>query len=80
MEAEVTGLIEDAGRIAGVRARRLCIGDAAHAMFPVGGVGVNLAIQDAVAAAGLLTPALLGGASPRDTSPGSSAGAGVPRA
>lgn len=32
----------------------LCIGDAAHAMSPVGGVGVNLAIQDAVAAANAL--------------------------
>jgi 2-polyprenyl-6-methoxyphenol hydroxylase-like FAD-dependent oxidoreductase len=40
----------------------LCIGDAAHAMSPVGGVGINLAIQDAVAAANLLAAPLLRGA------------------
>ena len=39
----------------------LCIGDAAHAMSPVGGVGINLAIQDAVAAANLLAAKLRDG-------------------
>ncbi len=40
------------------RAGLLCIGDAAHAMSPVGGVGINLAIQDAVATANILAPVL----------------------
>ena len=45
----------------------LCIGDAAHAMSPIGGVGINLAVQDAVAAANLLYRPLLNGAvSPDD--------------
>ncbi len=39
----------------------LCIGDAAHAMSPVGGVGINLAIQDAVATANLLAAKLEAG-------------------
>jgi 2-polyprenyl-6-methoxyphenol hydroxylase-like FAD-dependent oxidoreductase len=39
----------------------LCIGDAAHAMSPVGGVGINLAIQDAVATANILAAKLAAG-------------------
>jgi 2-polyprenyl-6-methoxyphenol hydroxylase-like FAD-dependent oxidoreductase len=44
----------------------LCIGDAAHAMSPVGGVGVNLAVQDAVATANLLAAKLMSGCPPED--------------
>ena len=66
----------------------LCIGDAAHAMSPVGGVGINLAIQDAVAAANRLARAVArrhrqrcrprGGAAPPDIpDPGDAAPAGL---
>jgi 2-polyprenyl-6-methoxyphenol hydroxylase-like FAD-dependent oxidoreductase len=40
----------------------LCIGDAAHAMSPIGGVGINMAVQDAVAAANRLADPLARGA------------------
>jgi 2-polyprenyl-6-methoxyphenol hydroxylase-like FAD-dependent oxidoreductase len=48
------------------RAGLLCIGDAAHAMSPVGGVGVNLAVQDAVATANLLAEKLRDGCPTED--------------
>lgn len=44
----------------------LCIGDAAHAMSPIGGIGINLAIQDAVATANVLAPVLRSGNAPGD--------------
>jgi 2-polyprenyl-6-methoxyphenol hydroxylase-like FAD-dependent oxidoreductase len=44
----------------------LCIGDAAHAMSPIGGVGVNLAVQDAVATANLLAARLASGCPSED--------------
>ena len=49
-----------------VRPGLLCIGDAAHAMSPVGGVGVNLAVQDAVATANLLAAKLAKGCPSED--------------
>ncbi|MBR0871117.1 FAD-dependent oxidoreductase [Bradyrhizobium tropiciagri] len=44
----------------------LCIGDAAHAMSPIGGVGVNLAVQDAVATANILAARLVQGCPSED--------------
>jgi 2-polyprenyl-6-methoxyphenol hydroxylase-like FAD-dependent oxidoreductase len=49
------------------RAGLLCIGDAAHAMSPIGGIGINLAVQDAVAAANLLAAPLRNGETPSET-------------
>ncbi|HEV7252078.1 MAG TPA: FAD-dependent oxidoreductase [Mesorhizobium sp.] len=42
----------------------LCIGDAAHAISPIGGVGINLAVQDAVAAANILAGPMAAGRAP----------------
>ncbi|MBV9027308.1 MAG: FAD-dependent oxidoreductase [Candidatus Eremiobacteraeota bacterium] len=44
----------------------LCIGDAAHAMSPIGGIGINLAVQDAVATANILAETLRAGNAPSE--------------
>jgi len=49
------------------RSGLLCIGDAAHAMSPIGGVGINLAIQDAIAASNALAAPLASGAAIEDS-------------
>ena len=50
----------------GERPGLICIGDAAHAMSPIGGVGVNIAVQDAVAAANRLAAPLKAGTASDD--------------
>jgi 2-polyprenyl-6-methoxyphenol hydroxylase-like FAD-dependent oxidoreductase len=56
---EVKLLTVEVDRLVGwCRPGLICIGDAAHAMSPIGGVGINLAVQDAVAAANILTEPL----------------------
>ncbi len=45
----------------------LCIGDSAHAMSPIGGIGINLAIQDAVATANILAQPLRDGKIPKES-------------
>ena len=62
------------------RAGLLCIGDAAHAMSPIGGVGINLAVQDAVAAANILAQPLRDGAVTVETLNACSVGGNFPRA
>ncbi len=58
----------------------LAIGDAAHAMSPVGGVGINLAVQDAVAAANILAAPLAAGSRSRPAAgQGAGTGAGTRR-
>ncbi|MBV9233448.1 MAG: FAD-dependent oxidoreductase [Candidatus Eremiobacteraeota bacterium] len=75
--ADRVGALDDWSKVAmlDVRVDRLerwhrpgliCIGDAAHAMSPIGGIGINLAIQDAVAAANILVEPLRAGASPSE--------------
>lgn len=56
----------------------LVIGDAAHAMSPIGGVGINLAIQDAVAAANRLAGPMAAGADPDPLLAGVEARRGFP--
>ncbi len=57
----------------------LCIGDAAHAMSPVGGVGINLAVQDAVAASNILADRVDGASGHRSAiSPRCRSGANFP--
>ena len=58
----------------------LAIGDAAHAMSPVGGVGINLAVQDAVAAANILAGPLAAGRRRRSAAEEGSGAAAVPDA
>jgi 2-polyprenyl-6-methoxyphenol hydroxylase-like FAD-dependent oxidoreductase len=75
--ADRVGLLDDWSKVSMLEVRvdrlarwhrpgLLCIGDSAHAMSPIGGIGINLAIQDAVATANILAEKLRAGKAPTE--------------